>query len=61
MDRNCLSDTTINTLCLEVLASAKKILGERLEKVILYGSYARRDYEEESDIDFFILADIPQE
>ncbi|GBU22804.1 hypothetical protein R80B4_02722 [Fibrobacteres bacterium R8-0-B4] len=44
-----------------VCAAAKEVLGGKLKKVILYGSYARGDYNEYSDIDIFILADIPQE
>lgn len=33
----------------------KKHYGDRLSKIILYGSYARGDYNEESDIDFMVL------
>lgn len=33
----------------------KKILGKSLKKIILYGSYARGDYTENSDIDLMIL------
>jgi len=44
-----------------VCAAAKEVLGDKLRKVLLYGSYARGDYDEYSDIDIFILADIPQE
>jgi len=44
-----------------VCAAAKEVLGEKLEKVLLFGSYARGDYDDESDIDIFILADITQE
>ena len=36
-------------------------LGEKLDRVILYGSYARGDYDNESDIDFIIIANVPQE
>lgn len=35
--------------------NVKKILGKKLKKVILYGSYARGDYTENSDIDIMIL------
>ena len=31
------------------------LYGDRLAKVILYGSYARGDFHEESDIDFLIV------
>lgn len=33
----------------------KNRYGERLSKVVLYGSYARGDQHEESDIDFMII------
>ena len=42
----------------EVEAAVKKMLGDNLKKVILYGSYARGNYNEESDIDFAVIADI---
>ena len=32
--------------------------GDKLVSVILYGSYARGDYEEDSDIDIMILVDM---
>lgn len=34
-----------------------KILGNRLKKIILYGSYARGDYNNSSDIDILVLTD----
>jgi len=42
----------------EFVNGAQKILGNRLKKIILYGSYARGDYNESSDIDIMILTDI---
>lgn len=33
------------------------MIGNRLKKVILYGSYARGDYNKNSDIDLMILTD----
>lgn len=38
-----------------------EILGNRVKKVILYGSYARGDYNESSDIDIMILTDLTDE
>lgn len=35
-----------------------EILGNRVKKIILYGSYARGDYNESSDIDIMILTDL---
>lgn len=39
----------------------KDIFGDLLWDVILYGSCARGDFKEESDIDIMVLLDIPQE
>ncbi len=36
-------------------AAVSKLYGDRLAKVILYGSYARGDAHEESDIDFLVV------
>lgn len=40
------------------VSELEKIYGEHLLNVILYGSYARGDYTEESDIDIMILSDL---
>ena len=45
----------------EVTQGAKNILGNKLRKVILYGSYARGDYNADSDVDIMILADVGDE
>ena len=45
----------------KVVLAARDCLGEKLDKVVLYGSYARGDYNSESDIDILVLADIPIE
>lgn len=33
----------------------QELYGERLAKIVLYGSYARGDFHEESDIDFLVV------
>lgn len=40
---------------------AKIMLGDKLDKVILYGSYARGDYNERSDVDIMILTTLTDE
>ena len=42
----------------EVTGHAKSVLGSKLHSVILYGSYARGDYSELSDIDIMIITSI---
>ena len=55
------SQTVLNEITTKVVQAARESLGEKLDKVILYGSYARSDYHEESDIDIMVLADIQLE
>ena len=40
------------------LKAVQKLLDKRLKKVILYGSYARGDFNKNSDIDIMILTDL---
>ena len=35
--------------------SIKRLYGSHVKKIILYGSYARGDYDEESDVDIMML------
>lgn len=51
----------LNQITDTVTKSAKELLGDKLHSVILYGSYARGDYNEDSDIDIMILADVNDE
>ncbi len=41
----------------KVTSAAKQLYGDRLDRIILYGSYARGDNTEESDIDIMIILD----
>jgi predicted nucleotidyltransferase len=38
--------------------SALNMFADKLDKVILFGSYARDDYDSESDVDIMLLLDI---
>ena len=44
----------------QYVEEVKKIYGERVKSVILYGSYARGDFKADSDIDIMILADLTE-
>ena len=50
--------STLDVLLKETSIELRKIFGEKLDNVILYGSYARGDYDSESDIDVMALIDI---
>ena len=45
----------INNIIQEFILEVNKILGNRVKKIILYGSYARGDFNKKSDIDIMIL------
>ena len=44
-----------NNIVQAVKAELQGLYGDRLAKVILYGSYARGDYHDDSDIDFLVV------
>lgn len=50
--------TRVNILLDYYVKQLKHVYGEHLKAVILYGSYARGDFQENSDIDIMILLDI---
>ena len=52
------TDLKLNQITNEVTQEVQSILGDKLHKIILYGSYARGDYNSESDVDIMVLADI---
>ena len=55
------SKNTLQVLLDETVGGLREIFGEKLDRVILYGSYARGDYDEESDIDVMALVDMDGE
>ena len=48
-------------ILLEFTQQVQRVLGKSLKKVILYGSYARGDYRENSDIDIMVLTTLTDE
>ena len=45
----------------QYIEEIKKIYGSHVRQIILYGSYARGDQNEESDIDIMILVDLDEQ
>ena len=48
------TENQLSLITQRVAAEAKLRLGELLEAVVLYGSYARGDYDDESDVDIMV-------
>ena len=46
---------------LRVYNNIHEIIGEPLQEVFLFGSYARGDYDSESDIDIAVIIDLDRE
>ena len=42
----------VEEICRRVVAAYRRAYGDDIEAIYLYGSYARGDFDEESDIDF---------
>ncbi|MCQ4638626.1 nucleotidyltransferase domain-containing protein [Anaerovorax odorimutans] len=53
------SKDTLDAILKRVCERAKSEFGSQLNSVILYGSYAREDYDDESDIDVMVIVDLP--
>lgn len=48
----------IENIINDFIVKVNTLLGSRMKKIILYGSYARGDYRKNSDIDIMILTDL---
>ena len=53
--------SNIQNILNELIFRIKNILKCKVNKIILYGSYARGDYRENSDLDIMILTDLSEE
>lgn len=51
----------ISNIIQDFAKNVRKILGNSLDSVIVYGSYARGDYSEFSDIDVMLLVSLGEE
>ena len=47
----------IDKIINQFISEVSNLLGNRLKKIILFGSYARGDYDKNSDIDIMILTE----
>ncbi len=56
-----LNKKELNELLQGFVANLRSLLGNHLNDVILYGSYARNEATEGSDIDIMILVDLSEE
>ena len=54
-------NNTIQKITSKVVSKSIESLGEKLSRIVLYGSYARGDFTSESDIDVMILIDCKHE
>ena len=54
------SDDMMKDIINKISERLQEKLGDKIKKIILYGSYARGDYDEYSDIDIMVLADIQE-
>ena len=51
----------LNEIISKIVLFSKEVFGDKFQNVILYGSYARGDYDNESDIDIMIMVDMSRE
>ena len=56
-----MTNELINRAVTELAAKAKEAYGNKLKQVIMFGSCARGDYTNESDIDVLLLLDVSAE
>lgn len=50
-----LSTTGLHELCMTLKQGLTDLYGSRLDRIVLFGSYARGDFHAESDIDFLVV------
>ena len=49
------ASTTLNSVSERIVSDVLSALSDKVYRIILYGSYARGDFDEESDIDIMVL------
>lgn len=53
-----LTKQELNCILIIFAEGVKELFGDKLKGLILFGSYARGDFDEDSDIDVMVLVDI---
>ena len=55
LERSFIMPDRIHNIVYQFSQELNKIIGKKLSKIIVYGSYARGDYNRNSDVDIMIL------
>ena len=50
--------STLEIITTRITREVSLRLGDKLDSILLYGSYARGDFDDDSDIDMMVLADV---
>ena len=61
MKANLINKKKVQTILQEIERELVGIYGVHLKNIILFGSYARGDYDSESDMDIMVLLDLDNE
>ncbi|HBY20899.1 MAG TPA: hypothetical protein DEG71_07815 [Clostridiales bacterium] len=56
-----IKDNNLKIILDEVTKNMKSLFYDKLDEVILYGSYARNEQDEGSDVDIFVVVDIDED
>ncbi len=57
MKTKIINNEKLNSLLPSIERRIKELFGSKVVKIILFGSYAREDYNEESDVDILVIVD----
>jgi len=57
MKTQLINNEKINSVIPKIKKRIKKSFGDKVKKIILYGSYARGDYNKDSDVDILVIVD----
>ena len=58
---NMCSKESLNRMLEQMSSQLQALFGSHLKNIILYGSYARGEADDDSDVDVLVLVDLPRE